>query len=282
MKQNSSKFARLGNIKNFFQRFTFITLIVITFAIMLIGKADTLIVNKVNSTLSDLFRPIISMMSIPASAVSQFVKNIEELADIRDQNARLRQDNKNLMKWFSIASQLEKENYQLKKLLNVVDEPEAEKITARVVADTGGAFAQSVIITGGNRDGIRKGQAVVNEIGLIGRITQVGNSSSRVLLINDINSRIPVRVGDAGYNAILAGNNSLRPSIIYLGLKRPVSLGDKVITSGDAGAFPPGLPIGKVVSVDKQNIFVETFASRDRLQFVNVLKYKVLTDLRLD
>ena len=62
---------------------------------MLIGKADTLIVNKVNSTLSDLFRPIISMMSIPASAVSQFVKNIEELADIRDQNARLRQDNKN-------------------------------------------------------------------------------------------------------------------------------------------------------------------------------------------
>ena len=282
MKQNSSKFARLGNIRNFFQRFAFISLISIFFAIMLIGKADTLIVNKVNSTLSDLFSPLISMMSAPASAVSQFVKNIEELADIRDQNARLREDNKNLMKWFSIASQLENENQQLKKLLNVVDEPEAEKVTARVVADTGGAFAQSVIITGGNKDGIQKGQAVVNDIGLIGRVTQVGNSSSRVLLINDINSRIPVRVGDAGYNAILAGNNSLRPSIIYLGLKRPVNLGDKVITSGDAGAFPPGLPIGKVVSVDKKNILVETFASRDGLQFVNVLKYKVLTDLRLD
>ncbi len=282
MKQNSSKFSRLGNIRNFFQRFTFITLILITFTIMLIGKADTFIVNRISSAFTDLFRPVITIMGVPANAISQFIKNIEELAAIRDQNTRLKQDNKTLMRWFSLASQLEAENQQLKKLLNVIDEPEAEEITARVVADTGGAFAQSIIITGGNKDGIQKGQAVVNEIGLVGRITQVGNSSSRVLLINDINSRIPVRVGDAGYNAILSGNNSLRPRIIYLGLKRSVSLGDKVITSGDAGAFPPGLPIGKVVSIDKKNILVETFASRDKLQFVRVLKYKVLTDLRLD
>ena len=282
MKQNSSKFSRLGNIRNFFQRFTFITLILITFTIMLIGKADTFIVNRISSAFTDLFRPVITIMGVPANAISQFITNIEELAAIRDQNTRLKQDNKTLMRWFSLASQLEAENQQLKKLLNVVDEPEAEEITARVVADTGGAFAQSIIITGGNKDGIQKGQAVVNEIGLVGRITQVGNSSSRVLLINDINSRIPVRVGDAGYNAILSGNNSLRPRIIYLGLKRSVSLGDKVITSGDAGAFPPGLPIGKVVSIDKKNILVETFASRDKLQFVRVLKYKVLTDLRLD
>ena len=272
----------LGNIRNFFQRFTFITLILITFTIMLIGKADTFIVNRISSAFTDLFRPVITIMGVPANAISQFMKNIEELAAIRDQNTRLKQDNKTLMRWFSLASQLEAENQQLKKLLNVIDEPEAEEITARVVADTGGAFAQSIIITGGNKDGIQKGQAVVNEIGLVGRITQVGNSSSRVLLINDINSRIPVRVGDAGYNAILSGNNSLRPRIIYLGLKRSVSLGDKVITSGDAGAFPPGLPIGKVVSIDKKNILVETFASRDKLQFVRVLKYKVLTDLRLD
>ena len=282
MKQNSSKFSRLGNIRNFFQRFTFITLILITFTIMLIGKADTFIVNRISSAFTDLFRPVITIMGVPANAISQFITNIEELAAIRDQNTRLKQDNKTLMRWFSLASQLEAENQQLKKLLNVIDEPEAEEITARVVADTGGAFAQSIIITGGNKDGIQKGQAVVNEIGLVGRITQVGNSSSRVLLINDINSRIPVRVGDAGYNAILSGNNSLRPRIIYLGLKRSVSLGDKVITSGDAGAFPPGLPIGKVVSIDKKNILVETFASRDKLQFVRVLKYKVLTDLRLD
>ena len=282
MKQNSSKFSRLGNIRNFFQRFTFVTLIVITFTIMLIGKADTFIVNRISSAFTDLFRPVITIMGVPANAISQFITNIEELAAIRDQNTRLKQDNKTLMKWFSLANQLEDENRQLKKLLNVVDEPEAEEITARVVADTGGAFAQSIIITGGNTDGIQKGQAVVNEIGLVGRITQVGDSSSRVLLINDINSRIPVRVGEAGYNAILAGSNSLRPRIIYLGLKRSVGLGDKVITSGDAGAFPPGLPIGKVVSIDKKNILVETFASRDRLQFVRVLKYKVLTDLRLD
>ena len=282
MKQNSSKFSRLGNIRSFFQRFTFITLIVITFTIMLIGKADTFIVNRISSAFTDLLRPVITIMGVPANAISQFIKNIEELAAIRDQNTRLKKDNKTLMRWFSLASQLEDENQQLRKLLNVVDEPEAEEITARVVADTGGAFAQSIIITGGNKDGIQKGQAVVNEIGLVGRITQVGKSSSRVLLINDINSRIPVRVGDAGYNAILAGSNSLRPRVIYLGLKRSVSLGDKVITSGDAGAFPPGLPIGKVVSIDKKNILVETFASRDKLQFVRVLKYKVLTDLRLD
>ena len=279
MKKQSSQFTRLGNIKYFLQRFTFVTLILITFALMLIGKADTIVIDKVSSVLTDIFKPALVVMGAPANAVSKIINNIEELASIRDQNTRLKEDNSLLMKWISIANQLESENRQLRKYLSVVDEPLPEQITARVVADTGGAFAQSIIITGGSSVGIRKGQAVVTEVGLVGRVTQAGNTSARVLLINDINSRIPVRVGASGYKAILAGNNSIRPTIIYLGLKSPVSLGDNVITSGDAGAFPPGLQIGKVISVDKDNILVDTFASRNRLQFVRVLKYKILTDL---
>ena len=278
MKKQSSQFTRLRNIKYFLQRFTFVTLVLITFALMLIGKADTIVIDKVSSVITDIFKPVIVVMGAPANVVFGIIQNIEELAAIRDQNTRLRLDNSQLMKWASIANQLESENRQLRKYLSVVDEPFPEQIIARVVADTGGAFAKSVIITGGSNVGIEKGQAVVTEVGLVGRVTQAGNTAARVLLINDINSRIPVRVGEAGYRAILAGKNSIRPSIMYLGLKSPVSLGDNVITSGDAGAFPPGLQIGKVISIDNDNVLVDTFASRDRLQFVRVLKYKILTD----
>jgi rod shape-determining protein MreC len=141
------------------------------------------------------------------------------------------------------------------------------------VADSGGAFAQSILIAAGSRDGVAKGQAAMTSEGLVGRVTQAGYRSARVLLITDINSRIPVRVGEAGDRAILAGDNSSRPKLIYLGVKSAVAPGDRIVTSGDAGAFPPGLPVGRVVATDDSTAVIETFVSRERLQYVEVLDF---------
>lgn len=273
MKQPTGQISRLGTFKYLAQRFAFLSLIGLTFALMLIGKADTVIVERARTAVSDAVTPILRVMAEPAAAISQFVTNLQELGAIREQNADLRETNARLLEWQAVAQKLENENRQLRALLETVNEPEVRKVSARVVADSGGAFAQSVLITAGGRDGVAKGQAVVTGEGLAGRVTQAGFRSARVLLITDINSRIPVRVGEAGDRAILAGNNSSRPRLIYLGVKSSIAPGDRIVTSGDAGAFPPGLPVGRVVVADEASAVIEPFVARDRLQYVEVLDF---------
>lgn len=240
---------------------------------MLIGKADTILVDRARMVINDAVAPILRVMAEPAATVSQFVDNIQELAAIRGQNTELREANRRLLEWLAVAQKLENENRQLRDLLGTVDSPNVRSITARVVADSGGVFVQSILIMAGGREGVTKGQAVITSEGLVGRVTQAGFRSSRALLITDINSRIPVRVGEAGDRAILSGDNSSRPKLIFLGARSAAVPGDRIVTSGDAGAFPPGIPVGRVAAVDDTRVIVEPFVNRDRLQYVRILDF---------
>jgi len=269
----TGQISRFGTLKSLLQRFAFLSLIGITFALMLIGKADTVLVERARDAVTDAVTPVLRVMSEPASVVADFVNNLRELAAIREENAALREANARLLAWQSAAQRLESENKSLRSLNALVPEPSATFITARVVADTGGAFAQSILITAGQSAGVRKGQVVMAGEGLVGRVMQAGMYSARVLLITDINSRIPVTVGEAGNRAILAGDNGLRPRLLFLGNTTAAAPGDKVVTSGDAEAFPPGLPIGQVSRVEEGIVEVEPFVVRDRIQHVRVADY---------
>ena len=273
MRQTTGQISRFGTLKSLLQRFAFLSLIGITFALMLIGKADTVLVDRARIAVTDAVTPILRVMSEPAGGIANFINNIHELAAIREENAELREANARLIQWQAAAQRLESDNQSLRNLLSLVPEPSSTFVTARVVADTGGAFAQSIIITAGTQAGVRKGQVVMTGEGIVGRVMQAGLYSSRVLLITDINSRIPVLVGDAGNRAIMAGDNSLRPRLRNLGNRTAAAPGDKVVTSGDAEAFPPGLPIGQVTRVDDGVVEVEPFVVRDKLQHVRVVDF---------
>jgi len=273
VRQPTGQISRFGTLKTLLQRFAFLSLIGLTFALMLIGKADTVLVERARDAVADAVTPVLRVMSEPASVVADFVNNLRELAAIREENATLREQNLRLLQWQSAAQKLEAENQSLRNLTNLVPEPAATFVSARVVADTGGAFAQSIIITAGQSQGVRKGQVVMAGEGLVGRVMQAGLYSARVLLITDINSRIPVLVGEAGNRAILAGDNGLRPRLLFLGNKSAAAPGDKVVTSGDAEAFPPGLPIGQVAHVEEGAVEVEPFVVRDKIQHVRVADY---------
>jgi rod shape-determining protein MreC len=282
VKQPTGQISRLGTLKYLAQRFAFLSLIGLTFALMLIGKADTVLVERARTAVNDAVTPILRVMAAPAATISQFISNLEELGAIRQENAKLREANERLLQWQAVAQKLENENRRLRGLLATVPEPQAQSVSARVVADSGGAFAQSLLVTAGGRDGVAKGQAVMTAEGLVGRVTQAGYRSARVLLITDINSRIPVRVGEAGDRAILTGDNSGRPRLVYLGVTSAVAPGDRVVTSGDAGAFPPGLPVGRVVVAEEGNTVVDPYFTRDRLQYVEILDFGlsgILTEL---
>jgi rod shape-determining protein MreC len=256
-----------------FQRFAFVALVVAAFALMLLGKADTILVERARSIVVDAMAPVIRALSQPAGAISEITENVRDLANLRAENARLREDNEQLLRWRDMARRLEAENAELQALTDYVPLPDSRSFTIRVMGDTGGAFAHGVLIAAGGQANVRKGMAVLSGDGLVGRVAQVGRKASRVVLITDITSRVPVVIENARTRAILAGNNTEKPRLIYVPAGARVSPGDRVVTSGHAGALPPGIPVGVVSSVDDTVIRVQPFMDRDRLEIVRLVDY---------
>ena len=255
------------------QRVTFFGLVIAAFTLMLIAKADVAMMERLRAQVTDSVAPIIDIMSRPISVANDAIVQFNSLATIHEKNKDLRQDKERLMHWQSVARMLEAENQALRAQLKYVPGPQASYVSARVIADTGGAFAHSVLLNIGHQPGVHKGHAVVTGDGLIGRVEGVGSRATRVLLISDLNSRIPVLIEATRTRAILAGNNSNRPRLIHLAPGATVSPGDRVVTSGHGGVFPVGLPVGLVDAVNEGGISVLPFVPRDRLEYVRILDF---------
>ena len=179
------------------------------------------------------------------------------------------------MQWQAVALKLEVENISLKGLLKFIPGPSAKFISARVIGDAERVFVKSLILNAGHKEGVKKGQAVVSGYGLVGRIVDVGARSSRVLLLEDINSRIPVVVSSNRARAILVGKNMQPTQLLRLPLSAVVTPGDLVTTSGYGGAFPPGLSVGEVISVGETGTFVKPHVKFETLEYVRVVDYSL-------
>ena len=263
----------VGAIRVLAHRFAYVGLVLTAGALMMLGKADAVLVERLRVQVNEAVAPILEILSQPIDAVARGAELVQSWIALHDENARLKQDREHLLQWQTVARHLEAENATLRQLLKFGPEPDARFVTARVIADSGGAFAHSLLLSAGRSSGVGKGQAVVTGEGLVGRIAGVGDGAARVLLITDLNSRIPVLVGSDRTRAILAGDNSNRPKLVYLKPDAMVSGGDQVVTSGHAGAFPPGLAIGAVASVSDGEIRVTPFVERSRLEYVRVVDY---------
>jgi len=267
-------------IRNLAQRFAYLGLALAAFALMLLGKADIGMIDRFRAEVTDGVAPILDMMSRPVATANEVIADARELIAVREQNAELRRDRDRLLHWQMVARKLESENKALREQLNYIPGPDASYVTARVIADTGGTFAHSLLLNTGVRPGVGKGMAVTTGAGLVGRISGVGARSARVLLITDLNSRIPVLIEQTRTRAILAGNNTYRPQLLHLPPGAPVSPGDRVVTSGHGGAFPPGLPVGVVEQVGEGGISVQPFVPRDRIEYVRIVDFGLQGILR--
>ena len=255
------------------QRFTLLGLVIAALTLMLVAKADVAMMERVRAQVTDSVAPIIDIMSRPISIANDAIVQFNSLAKIHERNKSLSQDKERLMHWQSVARMLEAENQALRAQLKYVPGPQASYVSARVIADTGGAFAHSVLLNIGHQPGVDKGHAVVTGDGLIGRVESVGSRATRVLLVSDLNSRIPVLIEATRTRAILAGNNSNRPRLIHLAPGATVSPGDRIVTSGHGGVFPVGLPVGLVDAVNESGISILPFVPRDRLEYVRILDF---------
>lgn len=257
------------------QRFAFLGFVALSFALMLLSKAESTGIERMRLAIVDAVSPILFVLSQPVQAVGQAVDNVENLFIVHDENRRLREENARLVQWVQEARRLGVENATLRAQLEYVPDKRSQFVTARVVADTGGAYFHSLLINAGARQFIRRGQAVIWQGGLIGRIAEVGERSSRVLLMTDINSRIPVVVESTGDRAIVRGDNSPRPVLQFLPDNSPVSPGDRIVTSGHGGVYPPGLAVGTVAQASETVISVQPFVSISQLNQAVVLDYGV-------
>lgn len=260
-------------VRSVWSRFAFAMLLAGAFALMLIGKADVLLIERLRTTVADFVAPVLEVLSRPAASVSDTLATLRQLRDMRAENDRLRVDNERLERWQHVARQLEAENKALRALTNFVPDPSAAFITARVIADAGGAFVRSVMINAGARQGVRRGLAAVTGEGLVGAVVDVGNDHARILLVTDLNSQIPVMVQRTRDPAVLAGDNTRVSRLTYLPQNAQILLGDRVVTSGHGGVFPPGLPVGVVTSILDGVIKVTPYVDWNRLEFVRLLDY---------
>jgi rod shape-determining protein MreC len=267
----------LAAFKSLLKWLVYAGLIVFAGGLMLLGKADIVLLKQVSLRINDAATPVLELLSRPIGAVAAGLAGIADWTNLARENARLREDRDRLMRWQAVAQRLEAENAQLRRLVNLAPEPEASFVSARVLADPSGAFAHSLLLSAGSFAGIEKDQLVLTGEGLAGRIIGVSQRASRMLLITDIASRIPVVVGASRARAVLAGDNTERPRLIHVVAGESIVPGDQVVTSGIAGVFPPGLPIGTVETADSLSFRVKLNVERSRLEYVRVVDYGIET-----
>ena len=207
-------------------------LIAAAFGAMLLGKADTMLAERARNTLSDLLAPIYAALSQPIQATRNAAREVRELATLRTENQRLREENERLRRWHATALALESENAMLRRQLNFLPESAPAFNTARVIADGGGTYARAVLLATGNNHAIRKGQVALDDRGFVGRVTEVGSRSARVLLATDMNSRIPVTLEGSRTRAMMVGTNGARPRLQHWGEGRPPADGDAGLGGG--------------------------------------------------
>jgi len=254
-------------------RLTLPVLIVVSFAMMLLGKADALLAERARTALADSLAPIYTVLASPLGRLHIAVTEAVNLWDMRDENARLRDENEKLRRWQTIALALDAENQRLKASLRWIPDPEGSFVTARVVADAGGVYAKAVLLSVGPNHNIRKGEIAVDERGLVGRVTEVGARTARVLLLTDMNSRIPVTLETSRAHAILIGTNGLRPRLLYWPEGVVPQEGERIVTSAEANAFPANLPIGTVHYTSTGAPEVEPAAMLQKLEIVRIFDY---------
>lgn len=254
-------------------KLTLPVLLVASFGLMLLGKADTLVAERARVSLADALAPIYALLAEPVSHVRYAITEVVELWSMQEENIRLREENERLRRWQSVALALDAENRRLKASLHWIPDPSAPFVTTRVVADAGGLYARAVLLSVGPNHGIAKGAIAVDERGLVGRVSEVGSRTARVLLITDLNSRIPVMLETSRARAILVGTNGLRPRLLYWPEGVVPQDGERVVTSAEANAFPANLPVGTVHYSASGVPEVEPEARLQRLEIVRVFDY---------
>ena len=249
--------------------------------LFLVWRIDSPRVERFRAQVVDRVIPNFEWAMAPVTGTINIVRDFQSYQRIYQQNQELRRELQQMKAWKEAALQLEQENARLLDLNNVQLDPRLTFITGVVMADSGSPFRQSVLINVGTRDGIVDGWAAMDGLGLVGRTSGVGERTARVVLLTDTSSRIPVTIQPSGQKALVVGDNTAAPPVDFIEDADQLRAGDRVLTSGDGGVFPPGLAIGQIAKDPGGRVRVRLAADYERLEFLRVLRnygHRAITD----
>jgi len=232
-------------------------------------KTEATPINYIRSFIKDVIYRGSQITSYPSKSFSSLHIVIKNHINVFDNYEKLKVENENLKNNINKSEYLELENNQLRKLIDDQITTSLHLVSARVLLDKQSPYINSFVINAGINKKIKKGMAVLSGENFIGRIVDVNFFSSRVLLVTDLNSKIPIITDPTASHAILSGRGNKKPTLDYLPEDSKVKDGDKVFTSGKEGIFSPGIPIGEA-KVEKNVFSVSLYADISQVSFVNV------------
>ena len=254
------------------RRLITVVLLLILFGLFVVWRIDNPRVEKFRALVIDTFVPNFEWILRPMTSVVKLAQDYQSYEKLLEQNKELRRELQQMKSWKEAALQLEEENARLLDLNQLRLDSKLTHVSGIVIADSGSPFRQSVLLNVGSRDGIQDGWAAMDGLGLVGRISGVGSSTSRVILLTDNASQIPVIVQPSGQRAILMGDNSFAPPVEFIENVDLVRPGDRVVTSGGGGVLPAGLLVGTLAMDPNGRLRARLVADYERLEFLKVLR----------
>ena len=268
-------FARVVRpVRSLWQRFAFATLIGMALSLMVADQSDIKVFKQIKMSAIHSLGTLLELGVETSTAARETFETLAELGKFKGELERLRLENNELKKWRYAAEALNSQNMALRDLHSFVPLPTIKSVTGRIISYSGGAFTRSILINVGSKNGARLGQAVMSSFALVGVLVEVADEYSRVLLVTDLNSQIPVKIQNNGVSGILIGDNSRLAKLFFLPQESVLAEGQIVTTSGRGGVLPPDLPIGLVKKTEGLKLVVEPFNDRVQSGYVRVLNYK--------
>ena len=251
------------------QRFSLFALIVFSIILIYVETIEAKPLNFLRSFIKDTIYRGSVVVSFPSKGFKSVFSTVENHLNLYNENIKLKEENAQLQEQIYDPGFLIFENKQLRQLLDEQVTSSANLVSARVILDKQSPYLNSFIINSGSNKEIKNGMAVLDGKNFIGRIVDVNFFSSRVLLVTDLNSKIPVSIEPSGHQAILSGRGTKEPTLEYLPKNHKVQSGNKVYTSGKEGIFTPGIPIGEVRMSNEKNS-VSLFSDISQIVFINI------------
>jgi len=250
------------------QRFSLVVLIVFSVALLFLETVETKPLNYIRSFIKDTIYRGSLIVSSPSNGIKNIYNTTKDHFNLYSDYRQIKNENNKLKNQISESSYLILENTQLRKLIDEQTASPSNLVSSRVMLDNQSPYLNSFIINSGSNRKIKNGMAVLDGKNFVGRTVDVNFFSSRVLLVSDLNSKIPVITEPSGHHAILSGHGKNKPTLEYLPENHTIKNGDKIYTSGKEGIFSPGLPIGEVI-IDDQ-VRVSLFSDLSQITFINI------------
>lgn len=262
-----------------FSRTIFIALLVLSGALIAFDRPQSRsdAFARFRAGFTDITAPVLELGAQPLRAIKSIGPYFRRQGELAEENARLRRQLIEARYWEDLAYRQRDRIEIYEDALNVDTPAIQDRIGAWTVADPRGPFVRARLIGRGAQSGIEDGYPVINLYGLVGRVYETGQRSARVLLLTDLNSRIPVMADRSNARAILVGDNSPFPRLEYVGRQPDIEPGDRIVSSGDDGILPRGLPVGEAIATRDGGWRVRLYSDQAPIDFVWVWPYRRVT-----